>query len=343
MPEYSKDGGKVKVHILIESLGCPWGKCNFCVHNHLAAIYRKRNVSDIIAEIKEMTRQGIGLFRFTGSDTPPQFGKAIGEEIIKNGVQIEYTMGSRAVKNSKTPVVYDSIVQCYKTMILSGLRGVFIGGETGNDFINEVIMNKGINVDDIIYTIKAIREAEKLTNLKVTISLALIYPTPLLEDITLEDIKTDNYNLLKQCNPDSVIISPPAPLKNSTWYNAKEEFGFDLGSDFIRNIMEYEYVLYKPLTMWPDLDIKVQGKTFKEVLTESQQFRQMVEKDLGIPTDLSDEHFLMIRNAGLLTNEGIKEFKLKSLISIISCDYTYLNNIGEKVSRQSSILALKNQ
>jgi radical SAM superfamily enzyme YgiQ (UPF0313 family) len=342
IPFYSPTSQKVKVHILIESLGCPWGKCNFCVHNHLAPNYRKRSIPDIIFEIKTLIKQGVGLFRFTGSDTPPQFGKAIAEEILKSGIHIEYTMGSRAIKNSADSKIFDTLVECYKVMILSGLRGVFIGGETGNNVINDTIMNKGITSDDIIYTIRAIREAEKITGEKVTISLALIYPTPVIGNITLDDVKKDNLQLLQQCNPDSAIISPPAPFKNSMWYNARDEFGFEVGESFIQSVIEYEYVLYKPLTMWPDMDIKVQGKSFKEVLAESQNFREMVEKNLGIPTDLSDEHFLMIRKAGLLNAEGIKQFKLHSMTSIVSCDYTYISKIGEKVSEQSRILALKN-
>jgi hypothetical protein len=248
-------------------------------------------------------------------------------------------MGCRAVRNSKELKIYEEIVNCFSVMLRAGLRGIFIGGETGNDRINEVIMNKGLTAEDLIYTIRAIREAEQRTGMKLTVSLALIYPTPLIADVTDKDVLRDNLALLVLSKPDSVIISPPGAFKNSRWFNEKEKFGFELSADFIPTFMEYEYVLYKPLTMWPDLNIKLQGKTFKQILAESQSFRQIVEKELGIPTDLTDEHFLMIRSAGLLSPSGIKQFKLGSVASIVSGDYDYLDHIASKVNDYSRALA----
>jgi hypothetical protein len=221
------------------------------------------------------------------------------------------------------------------------MRGVFIGGETGHDTINDKVMNKGVTADDIIHTIRAIREAEKAAGEKISISLALIHPVPLIEGITGETVLERNLDLLRRTMPDSVVISPPGPFKNSVWYKEREKFGFQLAEDYIPKIMEYEYVLYKPLQLWPDLNIRLQGKSFKTVLGESQRFRQLVEKDLKIPTDLSDEHFLMIRAAGLFSEAGIAQFKKNSLIGIVTSDYTYLNQITERVNSYSRVLAEK--
>ena len=66
-----------------------------------------------------------------------------------------------------------------------------------------------------------------------------------------------------------------------------------------------------------------------------------MEKELRIPTDLSDEHFLMIRAAGLFTEEGIASFKKNSMISIVTSDYTYLNRIEHKVNTYSKAMAQK--
>jgi hypothetical protein len=342
IPQYDPTSTKVKVHILIESLGCPWNKCTFCVHNQFAPVYRTRGIDEIIQEIVIMIGQGIGLFRFTGSDTPPQFGKSIATAILTKGLHIEFAMGCRAVSNSKAPEKYQEIVGCFAVMLRAGLRSVFIGGETGNDLINDVIMNKGLNSEDLIYTIKAIREAEQKTGIKLTISLALIYPTPLVGGVTNDQVKHDNIALISACKPDSVMISPPGPFKNSVWYNEREKFGFEMSENIIPEFMEYEYVLYKPLNMWPNLNIKLHGKTFKEILSESQKFRQIIEQELKIPTDLADEHFLMIRSAGLLSSEGIQAFKQGSLTSIVSGDYTYLDHIAGKVNNYSRALALCN-
>ena len=106
------------------------------------------------------------------------------------------------------------------------------------------------------------------------------------------------------CHPDAVMITPPGPFKNSDWYKRSGHYGFELGENFIAEMMQYEYVLYKPLSLWPPLSIKLQGRSFKEILAESQTFKKEVEKKLGLFTDLSDEHFLMIRAAGKFHPQG---------------------------------------
>ena len=95
--------------------------------------------------------------------------------------------------------------------------------------------------------------------------------------------------------------------------------------------MEYEYVLYKPPSMWPELKIGLQGKSFVELLEECGRFRKAVEA-MGIPTDLSDEHFLMLRAAGYRGHEGAEEFKRETLLDIISCDYATLRGITMRIN-----------
>ncbi len=342
IPQYDKNNGKTKVHILLDSLGCPWGKCNFCVHNQFTPSYQAFEIEAILNEIKLIMKQGIALFRFTGSDTTYTHGKALAEGIISRGYKIEYSMGARAVRNCSAENSYKSVVEAYTMMIKAGLRAVFIGGECGNDAVNHDIMNKGVRSEDLISTIKAIREASSLAQTSIAISLALIYPTPLLDGVTNDEVLADNLSLLKATLPDSAVISPPGPFKKSKWYEEKERFGFELSDSIIQTFMEYEYVLYKPLTMWPEIGIFLNGKGFKEVLAESNRFQTIVEKELGIPCNLCDEHFMMMRAAGIQTKEEVKRFKKESLLSIVSADGAYLQQICRKVNEHSNSLAMQN-
>ncbi|MBA4387038.1 MAG: hypothetical protein C0404_03595 [Verrucomicrobia bacterium] len=342
IPVYRAENDKAKVHILLESMGCPWNKCNFCVHNQFDKTYVKRRVSDLMDEIEAMIGQGIAMFRFTGSDTPPDFGAQIATAIMERGFKMEFTMGSRAVKGAGTPEMFRRIVESYVLLARSGLKAVFIGGETGNDVINDKVMNKGICRDDLVWTIKAIREAEARTGVHVNVSLAMIYPTPLVDGITNEDVRRDNLSLISECMPDSVMITPPGPFKNSAWNTEKERFGFKLGPNMVKSAMEYEYVLYKPLNMWPDMDIHLYEMSFRRILEVSQAFRNEVQNGLGVPTDLSDEHFLMMQAAGITGREGIREFKLNAMLDLIACDYAYIDSIGRKVSERSRKLAASN-
>ncbi|MBU4070214.1 MAG: cobalamin-dependent protein [Nanoarchaeota archaeon] len=342
IPDYRENDGKMNVHVMVESYGCDYGKCNFCVHPFIYPWYLVRPVSELVKEIKIMLKKGIGLFRFAGSDTPPQVGAIIADAILKNKLKLEYSIGSRAIRNSKNSKVYKKLVFCYKKMINSGLKSVFIGGETGNDLINEKIMNKGVNSEDIVYTVKAMREAEKLTGKKIDIILALIYPVPLIKGVSLDDVRKDNIKLIKTTAPNSVMITPPGPFKNTKWFFEKEKFGFKFGKNIIKNMMSYEYVLYKPPTLWPDLEFSLNNKKFIILLEECNELRNQI-KEISVPTDVSDEHFLMLRAAGFLGEKGVKEFKKESIKDIVSSNYGWTNKICEKVDKYSNKLAKSNK
>ncbi|MFH1248686.1 MAG: cobalamin-dependent protein [archaeon] len=341
-PDYPKDDGKVNIHVIIDSYGCDYGKCYFCVHSLIYPCYMARNPKDIVKEIKYMiNKKGIGLYRFAGSDTPYQFGERIARELLNKKINIEYSMGCRAVKGSKKKDHYNKIVQSYKTLLNSGLKSIFMGGETGNDIINDKIMNKGINSEDIIYTIKAIRQAENETGKKIDISLALIYPCPLVSGITLQQVKQDDINLIKSTQPDGVMITPPGPFKNSNWYREKEKFGFEFEEDIIKKAMSYEYVLYKPPVLWPKIGYTLNKRPFSELLKDCSELRNEVES-LGFPTDLSDEHFLMLRAAGFKGKEGVLKFKEESIRDVASANYKWSNDICRRVNDYSSMLASSN-
>jgi len=156
-------------------------------------------------------------------------------------------MGCRAIKNAKNPKIYKKIVDSFVTMLNSGLRSIFMGGECANNTINREVMYKGINSTDIIHTIKAARDAEVITGKKLDIALAFIFPTPLVKGITLDKVRNDNVNLVKKCKPDSVMVTPPGPFKKTNWYSNKK-FGFKLDKDIIKKVIDYEYVLYEPPT-----------------------------------------------------------------------------------------------
>jgi tRNA A37 methylthiotransferase MiaB len=338
VPTYGDAPGKVRIHVMVESLGCPWGQCHFCVHPHFYPRYEPRAVADVVNEMKAMAAQGIGIFRFAGSDTPPAFGAKIAKGILAEGLHVVYGMGSRAVRGVAEPAAYRRTVGHYETMIRSGLRAVFMGGETGHDRINEEVMNKGVTRAELLATARAIREAEQRTNQKIDLILALIYPAPLAEGVTEQEVFDANLELLRDFEPDSVMVTPPGPFKHSRWHAQKEKFGFAFDEGIVRSAMEYEYVLYKPPSMWPELKIGLQGKSFVELLQECSRFRKAAEA-LGIPTDLSDEHFLMLRAAGYRGREGAQEFKRETLLDIVSCDYRTLRGISTRIHAESGRLA----
>jgi len=338
IPFYGEAPGKVRIHVIVESVGCAWGKCNFCVHPHFYKQYFPRPIEELVGEMRAMVGQGIGVFQMAGSDTTPGFGAKIGQAILGAGLQVIYGMRSRAVSNCSSPIIYQRTVEQYETMLQSGLRSVFMGGETGHDRINEEVMNKGVSYKDLVSTSRAIREAERRVGQKLDLTLAFIFPVPLIEGVTQDEVLQKNLELIAEFGPDSVIASPPGPFKHSRWYTQKEKFGFEFEETLIPSAMEYEYVVYKPPNMWPKLNVGLQGKSFARVLNDCFRFRKVVEK-MNIPTDLSDEHFLMLRSSGFNGADGPQRFKKETLLDIVSCDYRRLKEISKKMNATSQKIA----
>jgi len=339
LPSYDMDAEKVRIHVVIESLGCTWGKCNFCVHRHFYDGYEPRRIGSILREIEHLRAQGVGIFRFAGSDTPPDLGRAIGEAILEKGLVIEFGMGSRALKGIAQPEIYRKAVESYEVLIRAGLRAVFMGGETGEAWVNEEVMNKGLHPDEIALTSKALREAEARAGQHVDLGLALIYPVPTLGKVTQEKVFEADLELVKRVAPDSVMVTPPGPFRNTEWNRDAKKYGFDLGEDFIGRMIRYEYVLYKPPFLWEEIPIRFEGRSFTEALNECGRLRGAIENDLGIPTDLSDEHFLMLRAAGYEGAEGACRFKCETMLDIVSVDYGRIRAIARRANARSRALA----
>nr|VFJ47952.1 MAG: Radical SAM superfamily enzyme YgiQ, UPF0313 family [Candidatus Kentron sp. DK] len=79
---------------VVSARGCYWGKCNFCVipygwgHNGFAGQRSARKTyGDIVAL---MERHGIRRFKFVDETLSPHFMRAFSEQVIDNGLDIEW-------------------------------------------------------------------------------------------------------------------------------------------------------------------------------------------------------------------------------------------------------------
>ena len=70
--------------------------------------------------------------------------------------------------------------------------------------------------------------------------------------------------------------------------------------------------------------------------------RKAVE-NLGIPTDLSVEYFLMIEGAGYKGKEGLLQFKKETSIDLTSANYINIEKMTNKVNKYSQELADSNK
>ncbi|MDR3562513.1 MAG: radical SAM protein [Negativicutes bacterium] len=329
---------KILFHTIVDGIGCSWNRCNFCSHSRCRVIATPRPVGDIIAEIEAMLAQGIAFFRFSSSETSIEHGRKIAEAILARGVNIRFSMFVRAAKPTA------ETMEAYQTMIRAGLRAVFMGGETGHDVVNRDIMNKGVARKDIVDTIATIRLASDAVGQVCRVGLALIYPCPLPPDVTLDEVYHANVELIDETLPDTVIVNPPGPFPGTQWFDEAERFGFqftDGPQSFARGMMQYEYSIYKPAELWPELGFTLQGRDGKALLKETGRLRAYAAS-IGIPTDISDEYLMMTEAIGLVSRLDMMQFKQQTLLDIISGSTGHTRRIAAAINAASRRLAAAN-
>jgi len=334
VPDYPKQPGKTRIHVIVESLGCPWGKCSFCTHSCTYGSYSVRNPEAVVDEMEKMVGRGIGIFRFAGSSTTLTCARRIARKIENRELNVIYSMFGRAESRASDPQYYPEVVESYRQLIRSGFRSVFLGAESGDDRINEQVMNKGVTRADIVATMRAMREASRIEGVPIDIGISLIYPSPTLGLLTLEELLEADLSLVEETEPDSVLVSPPAPFPGTAWFEKRDRFGFQLDKNFVTDMLSYDYVLYKPLFLWPEIGLKLEGLNLHQIFEHCGRLRQQIEKR-GYVTEVTDVQFLMLRAAGYHGREGVIEFKDKTQLSILSCDYRWINQLQEKVNLAS--------
>jgi hypothetical protein len=275
----------------------------------------------------------------------------VAEEILRRGLVVNYGFFNRVESNAQK--MYRQVVNKYETLIESGLRATFLGGESGNDEILKDIMIKNIKRDDIYYTVQAIREAARNVGKPIDISVSFIYPHPFYNDKMLEKGFDDTLTLIKDTMPDSILPNPPGPFPGSKWF-INEKFGFDYYDPEQPNsqnlprpekmrrvaneMLSFDYILYLPPTMWTVPKYTLNGMNTSDMFKLNAELRNEIAK-LGIETDLGDEHFLIARAAGYEGKQGSKDFKRESMLAIILCNYDFIENIYNKVNQTSMRLA----
>ncbi|MGQ3685649.1 MAG: B12-binding domain-containing radical SAM protein [Candidatus Loosdrechtia sp.] len=345
-PFYEKEDGKVNIAVISESSGCYYGKCNFCTHPNITGRYQPRDVGVTIEEIKKtMKESGTGLFRFAGSTTPVFLGRKIARAIVEEGLIIEYSMFVRVEANACERMA--ELIDSYEKIIDSGLRAVFLGVEAANNEILTKIMNKGISVEDAYYTIKAIKQASYNRKKHLDVGVSFIYPCPLPHDSIMHgQVLEENLHLLRTLkdenySPDSVLITPGAPLPATNWQLEPGRFGFELPEDYLQTILRYEYELTKDPSTWPELNISLQGIKFLDMLKMSGLMEKKV-REIGYTVNVSDEHCLAARSAGFTGQAGLEEFKIKGNMALMTTNYHFLKDVYHRINQYSSRLAEKN-
>lgn len=346
-PLYEKDDGKVNIAVVNESSGCYYGKCNFCTHPNITGKYQARDIDITLSEIKKtIYEMGIGLFRFAGSVTPVSLSRRIAEALLKEGLIVEYSMFIRAESRAKERM--DELVKVYESIIRSGLKAVFMGVEVANDEILSKAIHKGNCMEDMYFTIKAMKQASYNQKKHLDVGVSFIYPCPLPHGsgITYEQVLEENLCFLQglkdeNYKPDSVLITPGTPLPATSWQLEPYRYGFDLPGDYVQTFLRYEYELTKDPSTWPELNISLQGIQYLDMLKMTGLMERKV-REMGYTVNVSDEHCLAARSAGFLGQEGLEEFKMRSDLALLTLDYSFLQDVYQRINTYSKRIAERN-
>lgn len=85
---------------VLTSKGCYWGKCTFCHCSNDEDVFRLKNISQIVREIKKIqAKYNTKKICFADLSTPPKLLKEISFSLIKNGIKISWECLLRADEN----------------------------------------------------------------------------------------------------------------------------------------------------------------------------------------------------------------------------------------------------
>lgn len=272
---------KVKVIVIDESRGCR-NNCAFCSHpvkshRHM----RLKGIPRLLREIRELERShGCRAFRFAGSCTPYGLLNDFADAVIEAGLAVRYASFAH---------IRDSEEADFARLHASGCAALFFGIESGSQRVLDG-MRKGVDTRLIQQALRRSREAGIFT------VGSLIYPAP-GDDAESE---AETLALLKETTPDCVMLQAPVVIPRTDWFEHPERFGIVIADRerYLDEALTWKVKLQLPPRFWDPLPVTIDGRSYRQVLRATMAFSRKLA-DLGVPTSISDETYLMCELAGI--------------------------------------------
>lgn len=186
--------------------GCYWGKCAFCSYRDTKG-YMARDVEHIISDIEEMkSKYNRRLFHFIDDAIHPNLLNKVAECLINRNLNIKY----------ETYLRFDRLFdeKICANLSKSGLRSALFGLESANTRVLK-LMNKGIDLDDVQFVLKNMKNA----NIKPVLSCLIGFPTETRE----EAMESINFLLVNKMQYDQVFLVHYGLI--SDMYHDKDYYG----------------------------------------------------------------------------------------------------------------------
>lgn len=222
---------KNKVAMISTSRGC-LAKCSFCANQLFWKKWRGRNAKSIVDEIELlMTDFDITLFNFTDAsfedpDKDCTRLRSIAEEIVKRGLKVSYMADFRAEFHKKAD---DELM---KLLVKSGLSGVCIGIESGNEF-DLKLYGKVATIEDNIKALELFKEYD----IEVLHGFINFNPYSTFERLRKNIEFMERYNF---ANNIDFVINRYRMFKGARLYDKVKKEGLLVGDTF--NETGYQFI-----------------------------------------------------------------------------------------------------
>lgn len=275
-----RGNSKLKVIVLDESRGCPFG-CYFCIHPIKSGSRLRTKSAERIAEEMDRIMKSVRTraFRYAGSATPPALAKEIASLLLGRGMKVIYSAFGNPANAS---------LDCFEELSRSGCQSIFFGIESGSERILRGSMGKNLKPRRISEVIEESKRAGIFTVGSV------IFPAP----FESEESERATMELLCGVRPDSVVVQFPLVYPGTGWAVNADKFGICFDErEYTEKALTYKAKPLMPLEFWEDLPISMNGRDSATIRKEAARFTKKLEGN-GILTSVSDDLVLTARLAG---------------------------------------------
>jgi hypothetical protein len=296
MPCYEEDvypaphsGGQIRFVVLDESRGCP-GQCAFCIHPQKSGGgWLVKSPQRVVHEMAR-ARAVFGARRvvYAGSNTPSRAANANAAAVLDAGLGVEYACFGH-VKGMKHAD--------FALLRRSGCRSIFFGVESGDPRLLRDTFHKGTRPEEIRTVLGRAKAAE------ISTLASIIFPAP-GEDADSERRTRD---LLRTVRPDAVPVQFPGVIPGSEWWHHPGKFGFEMTMPERKlwaYVLTYKIKLLFPPRFWRPLPYRIDGQSYKQFSSRTEQFVRDLERD-GTVTGMGHDLVLMAH----ATDLSLREFR----------------------------------
>ncbi len=308
--------GKIRVITFDESRGCPYG-CAFCIHAEKSGKrMRVKSVPRMLEELQALRAAAdTRVFRFAGSATPFKVLANLGEELLKSGLDIMYSIYG-------TPHHLDTSL--LPRLRESGLWAVFFGVESGDPKILEASMGKRNNHPEKMEAVlRATLDAGIFT------VASILYPAPHETDESTERTLRFLTSIFKGRDHCSIPVSFAGLFPTTTWLAERERFGFEIESydSYMLRAMNYKIKSLLPYWLWDEVPYTLNGKSGRELQRQSSTMIRRLEAE-GITTMLLDDSAMI----GTLAGYPLKEYRRDVAAAFFTGNVDYVGRLVDKVN-----------